>query len=110
MNNRVIDQYKLEAEIQDENATLPVRCIATNTDDKSTAEVWLSMQRTGDLFSFMYGEHAASQLELLMEQHYHEFMANSKSPCVVNSSQLVPFGFSPEELRPWRLEPQAMTR
>jgi hypothetical protein len=106
MNNSVIDQYKLEAEIQDENATLPVRCIATNSDDKSTAEAWLSMQRTRDLFSFMYGEHAASQLELLREQHYHQFIASLTSPCVVNSRELVPFGFLPEELRPWRLEPQ----
>lgn len=106
MDNRVIDDYRLEAEIQDENSTLPVRFIATNTDDKSTAEAWLTMDRATALYVLVYGELGAAQFQLLREHGYHELTSQEgrKSYCIVRSEQLIPFGFSPDDLRPWRLE------
>jgi hypothetical protein len=110
MDNRVIDDYRFLAEIQDENATLPVRVIAINTDDaESTAESWLSMDRAAAFCNLVYGEHGASQFQQLRDNRCHELISGrgtkgTKSYCILNSEQLIPFGFSPDDLRPWRLE------
>lgn len=109
MDNRVIDWYRFRAEIQDATATLPVRVIATNTDDESTAEASLSMENGAAFYELAYGEFGASQFQLLREHGQHELIsgqgtAGSKSYCILSSEQLIPFGFSPDDLRPWRLE------
>jgi len=70
VNSVVIDQYRLEAEIQwdNEQTPLPVRWIATNiADPTSTAEAWLSLSGAALCSKFVYGEHANSQMELLRE-------------------------------------------
>src|ERR1039457_4824185 len=56
MDNKVIDRYTLELEAlsEHEHSPLPVRCIATNTADNSTAEAWLSLEMTRALLSFAY--------------------------------------------------------
>jgi hypothetical protein len=48
MENTNIDRYTLELEAlsEHENSPMPVRCIATNTDDKTTAEIWLTLEKT----------------------------------------------------------------
>ena len=105
-NNTIIDDYTLEAEIQDENAPCPVRWIATNTDDKSTAEASLSFERSSDLLNSVYREHAASQMEILRSHGYFKLVSQEgvTTRCILNSAYLVPFGFSRDELRPWRIE------
>ena len=110
MDNRVIDNYRFWAEIQDESRTLPVRIVAINTDDsESTAQASLSLSAAAAFYDRVYGEHGASQFKRLREHGQHELLsgqgtAGSKSYCILNSQQLIPFGFSPDDLRPWRLE------
>jgi hypothetical protein len=104
VNSVVIDQYRLEAEIQwdNEQTPLPVRWIATNiADPTSTAEAWLSLERSRALFEFVYGEHANSQMELLREHGYLDLVnqQGGKSHCIVNSSDLLRFDFPASELR-----------
>jgi hypothetical protein len=107
--NKVIDQYTLEAEIlfENENMQLPVRWIATNTDDKTTAESWMTVEQSRILLEFVYGEVAGTQLEMLQDHRYLDLMADAESRIVLNSSDLVRFGFSSLELRPWKTEDAA---
>jgi len=109
--NRVIDQYTLEAEIlfENEDTPLPVRWIVTNTDDKSTAETWMNMDQSRTLLEFVYGEFdvADSELQLLKDHLHLELMANAHARCVLNSHELLRFGFSSSELRPWKVEDAA---
>jgi hypothetical protein len=104
--NRVIDQYTLEAEIlfENENTPLPVRWIATNTDDKSTAETWMNIGQSRVLLEFVFGEHANGQWEILQEHRHLELMADAKTRCILNSHDLLRFGFVTSELRPWKIE------
>jgi hypothetical protein len=113
MDNRVIDHYTLELEAlsEDEKNPLPIRCIATNTDDKSTAEAWLSLEKTRSLLSFVCGNdetHVDHWMQQLQDHHYADLIAqyrgSNSDRCVVNSSELLPFGFDHDELRPWRVE------
>lgn len=116
MNNRVIDQYtvELEALSEDENKPLPVRCIAKNTDDESYAEAWLSFENTRTLLNNMYGneQHIVDYwLQQLEAHHYADLIAEidgrgKPSRCVLQSHELLRFGFPEEELRPWRVEPE----
>ena len=104
MNSVVIDQYRLEAEIQwdNEQTPLPVRWIATNiADTTSTAEARLSLERSRTLLGFVYGEHANSQMELLREHGYLDLVnqQGGKSHCIVNSTDLLRFDFPASELR-----------
>jgi hypothetical protein len=110
MDTKVIDDYRFLTEIQDGNLTFPVRVVAINIDDpESTAEAWLSMDTAAAFYDKNYGEHGASQFQLLREHGQHELIsghgtAGSKSYCILNSEQLIQFGFSPDDLRPWRVE------
>jgi len=108
MNNKVIDQYTLEAEIQfeNENTPLPVRWIATNTDDKTTTETWLSLERSRALLEFICGEHAESQMQILRDHGYLSlvFQQGGNTGYIVNAPDLVRFDFSASELRPWRVD------
>jgi hypothetical protein len=104
MNSVVIDHNRLEAEIQwdNEQTPLPVRWIATNiADPTSTAETRLSLEQTRALLEFVYGEHANTQMELLREHGYLNLVSQQggKSHCIVNSHELLPFGFPASELR-----------
>lgn len=103
MNSTVIDHYTLVAEIlfENENTHLPVRWIATNTDDKSTPETWLSLERSHDLLKFVYGEHADTEMQLLREHGQLELVAQQspKSYCILNAADLLRFDFSASELR-----------
>jgi hypothetical protein len=114
MDNKVIDRYTLELEAlsEHEHSPLPVRCIATNTADNSTAEAWLSLEMTRALLSFAYDnqqtftEHFMQQLE---DHHYADLIspqpdAPQPNRCVINATELLPFGFVHDELRPWRVE------
>jgi hypothetical protein len=104
MNSVVIDQYRLEAEIQwdNEQTPMPVRWIATNVaDTASTAEARLSLERCRALLGFVYGEQANSQMELLHEHGYLDLVNQlvGKSHCIVNSTDLLRFDFPASELR-----------
>ena len=104
MNGEVIDQYRLEAEIpwDNEQTPLPFRWIATNiADTTSTAETWLSLERSRALLGFVYGEHAESQMELLREHGYLDLVnqKGEKGHCIVNSPDLLSFDFPASELR-----------
>lgn len=114
MNNIVIDRYTLELEAlsEHESSSTPVRCIATNTDDKPTTETWLTLEKTRALLSFAYGNEQTIVdwcIQQLDDHHYVELIAPQAegaktSRCVFNAAELLPFGFVREDLRPWRVE------
>jgi hypothetical protein len=52
----VAGHLQLQAVSVDDFDGLPPRCIAANTEDRSTAEVWLSMEKTRALLDFAYGQ------------------------------------------------------
>ena len=65
MTNKVIDHYSLELEMSSEHeGGLPVRCIATNTDDLSAAEAWLTLEKTRALLNFAYGRNRRSLIRV----------------------------------------------
>jgi hypothetical protein len=116
MTNRVIDRYNLELEMSDDFAQpgLPVRCIATNTDDDSTAEARLTLEGTRVLLNFAYGNEkdiVDSLFQQLQDHHYAELIAQQGTTkpirCIFNAAEILPFGFKQEELRPWRDKIQA---
>lgn len=113
MDNRIIDRYTLELEAlsEHEKSPSPVRCIATNTDDKSTAEAWLSLEETRALLNFAYGNqqtHTDHFMQQLEDHHYADLASPQpeaqQARCVFNAIDLLPFGFVHDELRPWRVE------
>src|ERR1035441_9169451 len=80
MNNVVIDRYTLELEAlsEHENSPTPVRCIATNTDDKTTADAWLTLEKARALFSFAYGNEQTIVdwcMQQLEGNHYVDMIA-----------------------------------
>jgi hypothetical protein len=117
MVNKVIDEYRLTAEIQYENAPLPIHLIAANTDDDSTPETWMTVEslRT-QLSQICLGSDGDATVDGWMTElenhHYTEFCAPQPEPvkgaatnrAIFKAEQLIPFGFSVSELRPWRLE------
>jgi hypothetical protein len=113
MDNRKIDRYtvELEALSEHEQSQQPVRCIATNTDDNSTAEAWLSLAMTRALLNFAYNNQQSFTddfMQQLKDHHYADLISPQPSAqqarCVFNSIELLPFGFIHDELRPWRVE------
>jgi hypothetical protein len=106
--NKVIDCYTLELEAlsEHENAPQPVRCIATNTDDKSAAEAWLTREKARVLLKMLYGydEHVDGWMQQLADHHYADLIAQQRGTkfdrCVLNSTELLPYGFRHEHLRP----------
>jgi hypothetical protein len=114
MENRVIDDYRLRAEIQYETADLPIHLIATNTDDDSTAETWMTVESFRAQLGQICGGDATVDgwMNELENHHYTEFGAPQPEPvkgaatnrAIFKAEQLIPFGFSVSELRPWRLE------
>lgn len=115
--NRAIDEYILRAELPFDNQTmsLPVHLIATNTDDNSKAETWLTVN---DLRAHLRhvcpgNEHIADGwIQQLEVDGYTEFGAAqpehvpgaATNRAKFKAEQLIPFGFSVSELRPWRVE------
>jgi hypothetical protein len=117
MDNRVIDDYRLRAEIQYETADLPVHLIATNTDDDSTAETWTTVEiLRANLRKTSPGDEGQAAVDGWMEELENnlstEFGAPQPEPvkgaatnrAIFKAEQLIPFGFSVSELRPWRLD------
>jgi hypothetical protein len=116
MTNKVIDRYSIELEMPADLAqpSLPVHCIATNTEDGSTTEVWLTLESTRALLNFAYGHEkdiVDSWFQQLQDHHYADLIAQQGATepirCIFNSSEILPFGFKQEELRPWRDEIEA---
>jgi hypothetical protein len=114
--NRMIDQYRLGAEIQyeNENTPLPVHLIATNTDDNTVAETWLTFESLrAHLSKLCLGSEAVVDgwMKELEDHGYTAFGAPQPEPvkraatnrAIFKAEQLIPFGFSFSELRPWRV-------
>lgn len=111
-NNRVIDNYTLELDAlsEPENSPTPVRCIATNTDDNSTAEARLSLENARALLNLAYGnEQTITEwgMQQLEDHHYLDLTApqpdqTKSNRCVFSATELLPLGFVRDELRPWR--------
>jgi len=119
MRNKAIDHYSLELEASTEHteADPPIRCIATNTDDNSTAEVWLTVEQTRALLNFGYGNEQTmvdSWLQQLEDHHYADLVAQQDASkplrCIFTSKELTHFGFSRDMLRPWRDETDIQSR
>jgi hypothetical protein len=115
MDNRVIDEYRLTAEIQYENAPRPIHLIATNTDDGSTPETWTTIESLrAQLCRVCPGSDATVDgwMNEIENHQRTEFGAPQPEPvkgaatnrAIFKAEQLIPFGFSVSELRPWRLE------
>ena len=113
VDNRVIDRYTLELEAlsEHEHSPMPVRCIATNTDDNTAAEAWLSLERTRELLNFVCGNdvvHVDYWMQQLDDHRYADLIsqpgATTSGRYILNSVELLPFGFVHDDLRPWRVE------
>ena len=98
-----ITQYRLRAVIPFDNdeASKLVCWTATNLDNKSTSESWLNYERSSALFKFVYGENGDSQMELLRAQGDLDLVIerSGRTPCIVNSPELLRFNFPASELR-----------
>ncbi len=117
MVNSVIDEYRLTAEIQYETADLPIHLIATNTDDDSTTETRMTFEglrvRLSQICPGPDGDATVDGWMKELENHqYTEFGAPQPEPvkgaatnrAIFKAEQLISFGFSVSELRPWRIE------
>lgn len=115
MDNEPIDDYKLKAEIQYETADLPVHLIATNIDDGSIAETWLTLDRlSAQLRNLCSGDPTIVEawMQHLRNGYFTDFISPQNEPVKgaatnrarFKADELLPFGFSVSELRPWRVE------
>ena len=113
MNDRAIDRYRIKAEIQYESAPLPVHLIATNTDDHSTAETWLTAESLSahlDHYCHCDPIIVKAWIQELKDYSYTDFgspqpysvKGAATNRAVFNSDELIPFGFSASEMRPYR--------
>jgi hypothetical protein len=109
--NNVIDHYTLELEAlsEHESGPQPIRCIATNMDDKSVAEAWLTREKTRVLLKMLYtsDEHVEAWMQQLADHQFADLITQQRGSktdrCIVNSTELLPYGFRHEDLRPWKL-------
>jgi len=111
MQDKALDHYTLELEApsEPENESLPIRCIATNTNDDSATEAWLNLVQTNALLSFLYGNEqdiVDTWMQQLADHRYAELIAQPggkfSDRCVVSSEELLRFGFNRGDLRPWK--------
>jgi hypothetical protein len=110
--DKAVDHYTLELDAPSEPAgDNLIRCIATNTNDDSTAETWLNLVQANALLSFVYGNEqsiVAVMLDQVADHRYAELIAQPggriRDRCVVSSEELLRFGFNHDELRPWKDE------
>ena len=108
--NNVGDHYTLELEAlsEHENEPQPIRCIATNTADNSVAEACLTCEKARVLLKMLYAydEHVEAWMQQLADHHYADLIAQQRGTktdrCIVNSTELLPYGFRHEDLRPWK--------
>ena len=116
MHNEPIEDYKLKAETQFETADLPVHLIATNIDDGSIAETWLTPDRlSAHLRHLCSGDPTIVEawMDELENNHSTDFISPQHEPVKgaatnrarFKAEELLPFGFSVSELRPWRIGP-----
>jgi hypothetical protein len=91
-------QYRLRAAIPFDNEM--VYWTATNLHNGSASETPIDFEHSLGLFRFVYGENGDSQMELLRALGELDLVIQrGGTPCIVNSPELLPFGFSASELR-----------
>jgi len=101
----LIDRYTLEliAPIQGQEE---YRCVATNTDDGSTAEVRLNLRQANELLSHFYGNEQRIVGDLMLRASMYGSVQlitwQTRDRLIVDSPDLLQFGFNRDELRPWR--------
>lgn len=99
-----IDRYKLEliAPVQGQGE---FRCVATNTDDGSTAEARLDLRQANALLSHFYGSEQRIVGEIMLRASMYGSVDlitwRTRDRLVVDSHDLLQFGFNRDELRPW---------
>jgi hypothetical protein len=107
-NNKPINHYTLELELpRDQDSSIrSVRCIATNTDDCSTAEATLTLQQARSVVDHTYGgveTVVAECMEQLDENGYISLVAQFRGSrpdlCIFTSQELGTFGFNLDDLR-----------
>lgn len=104
------NQYRLRAAIPFENQVPPhVFWTAINLYDGSISEVPIDLEHSRNLFRFVYGEQGDSQMELLLAQGELDLVKqrNGETHCIINSHELLRFGFAASELHPWKIEDAA---
>ncbi len=110
------NNYELTAEIQFETADLPIHLIATNTSDGSIAETWLTPDRlSAHLRHLCSGDPTIVEawMQQLRNGYSTDFISPQHEPvkgaatnrAKFKAEELIPFGYSVSELRPWRIEP-----
>ena len=101
---------ELEALSEHQDSPLPVRCIATNLNDKTSAETWMTHEKTRAMLKklYEYDENVEDWMQQLADHHYADLISQRTGAktdrCIVNSTELLPFGFQHEDLRPWKAE------
>jgi hypothetical protein len=118
MANGMTDEYRLTAENQYEyeKDDAPIHLIATNTDDDSTTEIWMTLKDLRAKLSQMCPspdgdtnvEGWMTELENYRQTEFGAPQPESVKGAATNraifkAEQLIPFGFSVSELRPWRV-------
>jgi hypothetical protein len=107
-HNKPINHYTLELEIprEQDSSIRSVRGIATNTDDRSTAETTLTLQQARSLVDHTYGgveTVVAECMEQFDENGYISLVAQFRGTkpdlCIYTSQELATFGFNLDELR-----------
>lgn len=108
LKDQAIDNYTLELKAPSEPGT-EIRCIATNTNDDSTAQARMNLTQANELLSFLYGNEQSVVSEFmrwLADYGSVELFAQpggrTRDRLVVSSQHLVRFSFNQAELRPWR--------
>jgi hypothetical protein len=106
--DKAIDNYTLELKAPSEPGT-EIRCIATNTNDNSTAQARMNLKLTNELLSFLYGSEQSIVSEFMRwladygsAELFAQPAGRTRDRLVVSSEDLLRFGFNRAELRPWR--------
>jgi len=102
----VIDRYTLEL-ITPAQGESEYRCIATNTNDGSVAEARLNLRQANELLSHFYGDQRIVADLMLRASVYGSVELvtwRTHDRLVIDSPDLLQFGFNRDELQPWRGE------
>jgi len=105
VGNRSIDRYWLEL-IAPTQGQHEYRCVATNADDGSTAESHLNIRQANELLTNLYGGEQRIVGDLMFRASMFGSVELStwrtRDRLMVDSPDLLQFGFNRDELRPWR--------
>lgn len=106
IKDRAIDNYTLELKAPSEPGT-EIRCIATNTNDDSTAEARMDLKVANELLGFLYGNEQSVISEFmrwLADYGSVELFAQpggrTRDRLVIGTQDLLRFGFNRADLRP----------